>query len=187
MTVLLLSTWLACSVTTEAPECVDGGDCTAGTTCIDETCQQVDCLSSTECELSQYCDSSYECRAGCMVEEDCPSGQTCDEAALQCVDSACRTSDLDCNLGERCNVATGACIGGGDACTDCSESAAACGTSALCVYFEGSETERYCYDYCDRDQQCPAGFSCSQFEMIGGGSVGLCYADCAWLQENDWL
>ncbi len=187
MTAHLLVAWLACSVATDTPECIDAGDCTAGTACIEDTCQQVDCLSSSECELGQFCDADFACRAGCMTEHDCASGQTCDEEALECVDSACRTSDLDCSLGERCNPLTGTCVAGGEVCRDCSTDATACGASAICVTFEGSEAESYCYDYCDTDQQCPAGFSCSQFELVGGGTLGLCYAECAWLVDNDWL
>ena len=94
--------------------CYETADCPAEEgelkACVSGQCEGVDCLSSSDCPMGSICsvDSfDFECQEGCNSDADCLAGSTCQEG--QCADYGCRSTVLDCDLGEFCNETTGEC------------------------------------------------------------------------------
>lgn len=171
--------------------CRDASDCTveAGklAACLQEECQAVSCFSNSDCPLGSRCsvdDGAYECVEGCETSIDCPAGSNC-SAELQCVSYACRSSNLDCELGEVCNPDTGQCEstspmhcaqceqldwvwddqGTLDFCDDEWLGHAGCGgIGQLCVGF-GVDTGTYCALDCSGPDDCPRGYTCTDFPV----------------------
>ncbi len=187
---LLLLLALGCLEEATPVECIDHGECEAAQACIAQTCQEVQCLDSSSCNLDEYCDTeTFACRIGCLSDDDCGASQTC--SAGSCEDQSCRSSDLDCPVGEFCDESSGECVTQGQWCVDCSTNPSVCGDQGTCLMFQGQEpSEAVCYNYCDSNADCPAGFSCTSFDYTIGAeqvTVDLCYANCTWLSENGWM
>ena len=110
---LAVCTALAC---TEAPEkaeeggtCTNSAECAEGQLCLKNECRDVDCLTSNDCDIEQYCSTEYACEAGCENDNDCFAGDSCNTSTQVCETYGCRDTQLDCEIGEFCNVPTGEC------------------------------------------------------------------------------
>lgn len=188
MTALLLVLSLVACKKEPAAECIDHGGCPAGNACIEGACEPVQCLTSSDCNLHEFCDArSFACRAGCSDDGDCYAGETCDTATKECVEYACRSTDLDCEIGEFC--VDGECEKD-DAphCQACDPyDSRSCPQGSDCWVFDSQTLDAYCLVRCERDggnDQCPRGFECT--DVTGMGDFA-CSAWCPTLVENGWL
>lgn len=93
----------------EGGNCGNSAECAEGQLCLKNECRNVDCLTSTDCDIEQYCSEQYSCERGCETDEDCFAGDECNTAAQTCESYGCRETQLDCEIGEFCNVPTGEC------------------------------------------------------------------------------
>ena len=89
--------------------CVNSADCPDGELCLEKSCQSVGCVSSEDCSLEQYCSEGFECETGCTVNEDCYAGDECNVEEKVCESYGCRSTELDCEVGEFCNPTTTEC------------------------------------------------------------------------------
>ncbi len=189
--------WLATScISRPAPNgmpCADHGDCAAEGegqfgACVDGYCSEVECLVSTDCPRGTFCDAQgqdYTCDEGCLEDNDCLAGQVCDEDNT-CQQAPCRSTILDCNFGEICNLGTGACqVAQGNYCDSCDpllhestdqHTLDQCddrilghpecgGTGSFCLGGEGTGIEAYCAVQCLEAADCPAGYQCAPITM----------------------
>ena len=172
----------SCSVSTVP--CLDNGNCSEGQACVAEVCMDVECLSSSECGLQQFCNTAkYTCDAGCEINADCMAGETCEEGS--CEVYGCRDTQLDCFIGEVCNVSTGICEQSpGQHCEPCGGQS--CGTGAECFTFETDAVSGYCLVECSGDEECPRGYSCSDPTGAGTGQT-YCSAWCPVYDELGYL
>ena len=169
--------------------CSDSADCASESgeleACVGGYCESVDCLSSSDCPMDHVCDVEsldYDCEPGCNSDMDCRAGKTCVDG--DCVEYGCRSTVLDCALGEVCNLATGECeLADGAYCTACDLAdndwdmgeTTACddrllgndfcgGPGSYCLTFTdiGIPT---CFVSCDGQEDCPAGYSCQGVQL----------------------
>lgn len=141
---------------------------------------------SDDCGIGQYCwDAVYTCEAGCGTDDDCLAGESCD-ATHTCTPYGCRSTALDCAIGQLCDVATGICSDA-PTCEVCTDTAGAECAPGACVDFTvEADGGTYCLTPCavvDDPEQCPRGLECR--DLSGAGDL-YCYADCpALLVEID--
>lgn len=161
-----------------APECVDNGQCGRGQACVANECVDVECVNSSACSLEQYCDlTTYACKDGCELDEDCRAGEICGTQSRQCESYGCRSTELDCALGEVC-TASGTCQrASGAHCQACYDPyfGSGCGSNATCYAFDEAGIESYCIVNCTSNDQCPRGYEC--FDVTGYGDKG-CFSWC---------
>jgi len=198
--------------------CVDNGQCSEGQACVQDTCVAVECTSSSSCDLGQYCnETSWTCVGGCGDDSDCAAGETCNTESKECEEYGCRTTQLDCEIGEFCETDEssqdfGECYEDTrDHCQTCdSGDRNACSNNSDCWIFEVGDT-------CRGDSDCPSGQSCdlmSDFSFrchvdrclvecntnqpdscprgfacqdITGLGDERCVADCTYLDEEGYL
>ena len=176
---------------TAEAECIDSGDCNISegeiVACVAGDCSDVQCLASTDCALGSFCDveGSYDCVDGCEGDGDCLSGFSCDDG--ECARNDCRSTVLDCDFLEVCNVDNGRCERATgvvcsrcdgqyhefdenstvfDRCDDTFLGHRDCGTGAVCG------NTGHCLPPCETVADCPHGFQCSPlifFADICGG------------------
>jgi hypothetical protein len=155
--------------------CIDRGDCGDLQICDNDACKKVECIESADCGLGRYCED-YTCKDGCGSNDDCLAGETCSDAHA-CESYQCRTSALDCGLGEKCNPASGACEAA-PGCNRCTDDAQ-CGVGGICSdWLPGPGVDRYCLVPCTvagDPEQCGRGLECR--DLSGVGDL-FCYADC---------
>ncbi|MDP2317042.1 MAG: hypothetical protein Q8P41_29385 [Pseudomonadota bacterium] len=169
----------------EPAECVDRGDCGDSEICDLGTCLSVECTLSDDCGIDQYCDDlAYTCETGCETNDDCLAGQDCADDTHQCTTYGCRSTALDCAIGQQCDIPSGTCFDV-PSCETCSGAdSTECGTGA-CVDFDlDNEGGDHCLMPClvaDDPEQCPRGLECR--DLSGTGDL-YCYADCPSLQEE---
>jgi hypothetical protein len=182
---VLLSLLVLVGCPEPAPECVDNGQCAIGEACIQETCQAVQCLDSSSCGLGEFCKKpEYACTSGCEADTDCLAGERCNKNRNECVEYDCRSTDLDCGLGEICND-DGQCeTAPGKHCAPCEDYifGTGCGTNGTCYPFDDAYTENYCIVGCNgpSDDSCPRGYEC--VDLWGMGDYE-CFAWCPTLAE----
>jgi hypothetical protein len=193
MIVLLMS--LACTDGGIGDEpCIDNSACDEGQACVAEECVAVDCLNSEACGIGQFCDPrNYVCRDGCEGDSDCLAGQECNSQTLECVDSACRSSELDCQVGQKCDEVTGQCFEVNGLCEQRCDGTVAgnggCGGSQSCEIFiqnfeacknnndcSGAEScDEFYVSYCTTQSECPSGATCDTW--LGLCSMAVCHED----------
>lgn len=167
-----------------APECVDHGNCDEGEVCVNSECRVAECLTSDECGYQHFCDQTrFVCREGCRADTDCLAGQTCDKPNKTCMDAACTSTELDCPVGTFCDAVTGACYEGDLAeCDTCNaNNPLDCGNGSYCLAV-GDPQPGYCFHFCDTQDECPSGFTCTDV----GGTSKVCVSDCAWLIDHGY-
>lgn len=102
------------------------------------------CRTDEACPGSQFCNSIGFCqdKAGCEKNSDCldPS-LTCDTSSGSCIARSRCSSDLQCSLGEICDVAKAQCVVGCRTSGDCGGSSCRCGDAA-CVCTGSTAQER---------------------------------------------
>ena len=172
-----------------AAECLDNTMCEPGFVCYEQACRAAECTDSTQCGIQQYCDPrSFRCSDGCRTTElDCPVGEFCDTVTGDCFASDDPLCSKTCDVGSLSNSCPA-----GTACEvttigDTCRRDADCESGWFCDLF--TDNVMYCHqDFCltscrpADDDPCPAGFTCVQ------GSVGnVCYGDCGWYKENGYL
>ncbi len=174
----------SCSALPPEPDCFDHTFCDKGQACIDEVCVAVDCLSSAECFLGFLCNvETFTCQPGCDSDFDCAASDECVDG--ECEARMCRDTHLDCPVGFRCNVQTGDCVISENVCIAC-DRPNDCLDGQECVQFFTDETA-WCWDNCASTADCPAGFFCLEDTRDEPQHDPLCFADCAWLNDNLWL
>ena len=121
--------------------------------------------------MEMICSDARLCTMGCFEDGDCLAGRLCSEDGM-CLEANCRSSQLDCQTGERC-------IDG--ACTMISPSP--CSSCSYQDWVEGLGEERECvivsYDtsfLCDwnEDIGCPNTMSCYPADGVGETEEGVC-------------
>ena len=217
---LLLSILFACGGaggTSNGAVCVDNGQCGEGQACVEEVCTDVACTSSASCDLGEFCsDKNWTCEAGCLSDSDCSAGSTCNTEKRECEEYGCRSTQLDCEIGELCDVEQteeyGECYEDTRAhCQVCDAgNNSSCPNNASCFVFELG-------DNCRRDSDCPDGWTCDMMADFQnychrdrclvecnpnnanacprgyqcGDTSGFgdyhCIADCAYLDEGGYL
>lgn len=164
-------------------ECLDRADCGDLQVCDRGRCKVVDCATSTDCGIGEYCDPvGNTCKTGCESDGDCVAGEACDLETRECRAYECRTTALDCGLGESCR--SGECENTlGDACTPCDGYDyynSACGSGTCFNFGEAySYGETYCLMPCDRAygvDECPRGFECQDIPGAGLFCAAWCPA-----------
>lgn len=190
-------------------ECVYQGDCTDQQACIEGQCQDVSCTASSDCEMHQFCNKKFDCQDGCNTADDCQAGEICGKESHQCYAYGCRDTQLDCEIGQYCEPTTEECYDDPKPnCSSCdAASANSCGGGGDCFIFETGST-------CSNDTQCPSGWYCDSVDLgskvchqdfclmpcspasaepcprgyqcgdITSAGDYYCFADCAWLNEN---
>lgn len=151
-------------------QCENHAQCPSGRSCLNNRCRQVDCLSSFDCPLREVCNPDSLCVSGCNQDSDCFPGETCSQA--QCVPYECRTSQLDCQIGERCidqkciEVEPSPC----DPCTY-TDWEQGIGDQRECVIVSYNRTIP-----CDwrLDEGCPDTMSCYPADGVGLVDEGVC-------------
>lgn len=165
-----------CTVTLE---CVDRSDCSTDQVCVANACRASDCATSLDCDVHEYCEpDGYTCESGCSADSDCLAGESCSVGESECVVNECRTSVLDCGLGQVCDPGGGGCLDE-PACETCTGTIVGeCGTGQCETFVSGESEGSYCILPClvpGAVDQCPRGLEC--VDLSGGGDL-FCYADC---------
>ena len=180
--IVMLGMFAACGHT---DECVDLGDCGNLEICDLGACLSVECVLTADCGIDAYCEQTgFTCETGCESDDDCVAGEDCVDATHACTAYGCRSTALDCAVGQECELATGTCYDS-PSCETCSGAdSPECGTGA-CVDFEPDDAGGdYCLTPClvvDDPEQCPRGLECR--DLSGAGDL-YCYADCPALLEE---
>lgn len=164
--------------------CLDRGDCGELQVCEDATCRAVACVASADCAIGMYCHPGrHTCEVGCASDADCVAGESCD-ADGTCSPYGCRSTALDCRVGERCDLATGTCFAS-SACEPCGwPTGGTCGEGACADFLPESKSGNYCLMPCfvvDDPEQCPRGLACQ--DLSGAGDL-YCYAWCPALRAE---
>lgn len=183
---------LSCSGSSNL-RCIDNGDCDGIAVCNEiGICEAVECTQPDQCNLGFTCDEANTCVVGCSGDGDCLAGETCG-ATNQCEPYGCRTTQLDCSYGERCDAQSGQCIQ--DTAPHCQpqctvdffgDSCAAQSPGAACACFadNGVEcTESYCLVECNPTSAdaCPRGYQCAQ--IFQDNPASFCFADCPTISQ----
>jgi len=167
------------------PQCEIPSDCPEGQTCNSAgQCITQSCTSSNDCEVESYCNlEAAQCTAGCLNDRDCLPTHVCDQDAKRCITPGCRSTELDCNVGEFCNALTGECYdAGGMYCAEC-ESREDCNGGNpdgpnWCLRM-GGNSQTYCGVDCSQGQPCPRGYDCLRVITVGQVTVAYqCAAPC---------
>lgn len=164
-------------------ECLEDQHCGLDQSCVDGECVDVvfGCASSTDCPMEKFCDhGSGVCQDGCEYDNDCYPYHRCDDSG-QCVAGGCRSTVLDCAMGEFCNPLTGECFEAvGDYCREC-EHEDDCGAGNMCLSIGYSQT--YCGVDCAMGQECPRGYECGRVQDVAGNILGYQCITACWLLE----
>jgi hypothetical protein len=179
---LILAVAAACSGPgTEGDACGGSSDCGDGQVCVEGECLTVDCSSSADCDVHQYCNQAFSCADGCAEDTDCQAGEVCNPAN-QCEAYGCRTTELDCDYGETCDLTTGQCYTDWDYCRTCNpNNSNSCGNGAMCAPY-GDENVGYCWKQCQSADDCARGFVC-----YDAGSMKVCVGDCDWMTDEGYF
>jgi hypothetical protein len=201
---LLLSlSVVSCSGRRDTSECYEASHCSAEVgelvACIDAECETVECLSSSDCPMGRICDidGDYECLDGCNSDGDCPAGFSCGDEGT-CEEYGCRSTLLDCDYGEICNLGTGVCeVDNRPHCTSCDPALndwntgvasnncddyfvgnTACGgTGSICNNWDWdgdpSTSEPICSVACLEQDDCPMGYICMLIDQPYGNGTDL--------------
>jgi len=150
-----------------------GQECPGGQYCVDHECIDDPCPAAGCDPLTEACVRACDeqsCTATCVEACACPQGQFCNESA-ECVADLCY--DVTCDLGEKCDPATGLC--GEDDCA-----------AVICSQYE------VCHDATCIDDpcllvSCPSFFVCVTRESTDGSELRtLCEPDGAfWVPGSD--
>jgi len=160
------------------PSCNDKEACKEGK-CVPKltpNCGKNHCTSDQVCNLGECrkkqkgcdpaCAANEECkegkctRKGLPCSPPCPTGRPC---SSQCQDKPCK-SDADCQKGQECDKATGACkasskggtLGVGAKCTTISQ----CKPGLICLNVNTTDNFGYCFLPCKETKDCPAVKKC---------------------------
>jgi hypothetical protein len=139
--------------------CNNSAECAEGQLCVDNHCLDSECFSSSDCQLEEYCSEFFQCVPGCSLDSDCLAGDACIENT--CTSQGCRTTDLDCEVGEYCDSDTQSCY------EDSFDHCGSCDYSQWTNGVSGGECVVYSYDefsYCNWDGWTQTGTGCRSAE-----------------------
>jgi len=190
-------------------DCLTSEDCDISQYCAANFTCKTGCKDNDDCLAGQVCDTSIrQCvEAGCeQTELDCHVGEVCDP-----VSGTCNADDATCeqtchiydspncgggaqcffsNIGDQCNNASE--CASGESCDEFVVSNDFCTRNADCPqdsycseYFQCVQKychADFCYQSCQTQDDCPAGFSC-----LNAGVGNVCYGDCAYFTQNGYL
>ena len=138
-------------------ECTEEIPCGFGETCVAGQCVGSSCATSVQCEMEEYCDKGA-CVDGCASDKDCYPGDHCNPETQSCEQSACTSTQVDCDFKEYCNSITGDCVpASGFYCKECQTDSDCGGNGNSCLDFG---VGRYCGVSCQVESDCPSGFTC---------------------------
>ena len=165
-------------------ECEQSLHCEPGEVCSDGACVPRTCGASADCPLETFCDDEQGiCQGGCQSDRDCYPYHRCDEDN-QCISHGCRSTVLDCSMGEYCDPVTGECfMATGSYCKEC-EREEDCGTGNMCLRIGDPSGQTYCGVDCSTGQECPRGYSCGRVVDPAGNTVGYQCVSACWLLEE---
>ncbi len=170
-------------------ECITSEQCGALQVCnsVSHRCVDVQCTPpDTGCSGGQICDPDrYVCRE-CVTNSDCEGRQICNPSTYTCEARGC-SSDLDCVVGEHCNLDSGTCIVDTPPPVRCIAdaqcgAASICGEDGTCVpaeclFDEQCHVNQICdagrcigeTGSCSFDFECGLGQRCQSGRCVGGG------------------
>ena len=139
--------------------CNNSAECGEGLLCVDNHCLESECFSSTDCQLEEFCSEFFQCVPGCMQDSDCLAGDACVENT--CTTQGCRSTELDCEVGEYCDTSTQSCY------EDSFDHCGSCDFNQWQSGISGGECVVYSYDefsYCNWDSWTQTGTGCRASE-----------------------
>lgn len=141
------------------------------------------CRTDDACPGAQFCNTVGFCqdRAGCETNLDCFDASTfCDTASGQCVSRGRCSADIQCQLGEVCDVSRSRCVEGCRANGDCNGVSCRCADKACnCVGTTPEELAKCEIGVCD-PQFCADSNFCRFGELCDvpdGGQQASCLDD----------
>jgi hypothetical protein len=145
--------------------CENSAECPDGELCLEKSCQAVGCVTSLDCDLEQFCSESFECEEGCNDDQDCYAGDTCDTDLGVCETYGCRSTVLDCEVGEFCNPTTTECY---------QDSRGHC--LSMCTWddLQFAPADGLCVNYSGGTGSCQTNIMGQQSGCTGGA---VCYPD----------
>jgi hypothetical protein len=169
--------------TKEEAECSETRACGFGEVCRLGECITQSCATSAQCEIEHYCNNG-DCTEGCESDKDCYPGDVCDADSRSCVSGYCTDTHIDCDFKEFCNGATGECSeASGIYCKECEVNADCGGNGNVCMHW-GLQRD-FCGVTCERDEDCPAGFTCTDWNDTENGQIVRQCATYCWLYTDD--
>ncbi len=168
--------------------CETSRNCPADHACVDGECRERTCLDNSDCAVESHCDAVLgQCVRGCQSDGDCPYGETCSGAT--CEARKCLSSNIDCDVGQYCDVGTGECFdAAGLYCAPCSDTtySSDCGGGGnLCRYLYGNGP--FCFPSCEGGLECPAGYSCIPLSAYGDVVTYVCVTLCDYIEQSEDL
>lgn len=143
------------------------------------------CRTDDACPGAQFCNTAGFCqdRSGCENNSDCLDTSTfCDTSSGQCLPRGRCSSDLQCTLGEVCDLARSRCVAGCRTNGDCTGTSCRCGDVACsCTGTTPEELARCEIGVCDPEfcadsSFCRFGESCG-VQPDAGSPRARCYDD----------
>jgi hypothetical protein len=158
--------------------CLEDKDCGSPTSAFrcEPTTGECYCRTDAACPGAQFCNGAGFCqdRAGCEKNVDCLNPTLyCDTGTGQCVPKGRCASDLQCSLGEVCDLKKGQCVAGCRRNGDCPGTSCRCGDVACaCTGTTPEELARCTLGVCDPnfcadDSFCRFGEVCSVIPDAG--------------------
>ncbi|MBN2497720.1 MAG: trypsin-like serine protease [Deltaproteobacteria bacterium] len=171
---------------------------------IGQACDEEGQESSVACADGGICIDIPEASGGygevcyqfCVDDSVCEQDEMCTLPIFEDIDDigiclpepeTCRISGGDCDAGSACYPTTSgefycfpsAGAGLGAACNPSQVDPLPCGDGLVCL---GSGTSGNCYDFCQRDADCPSQYECSIFQ----GEEDLGYCSCVDDDNDNW-
>lgn len=167
----------------DAPECTQSIPCGFGETCKEGVCISQSCATSAQCDMGNYCDKG-SCVEGCESDGDCYPGDMCDPETDFCTEGYCTDTHIDCDFKEFCNGLTGDCVeASGLYCKECEVNTDCGGNGNVCMHW-GLQRD-FCGVTCERDNDCPSGFMCLDWNDTETGQIVRQCATYCWLYLDE--
>ena len=177
MAMTWLMVFLGCQ--SEAPECTESILVALVRHAQAGVCVTQSCATSAQCEMENYCNKG-SCVSGCESDQDCYPGDVCDPETQSCASGFCTDTHIDCDFKEFCNAVTGECVeGSGIYCKECEVNADCGGNGNVCMHW-GLERD-FCGVTCEQDDDCPSGFTCTDWNDTETGTITRQCATYCWL------
>jgi hypothetical protein len=165
-------------------ECSENVPCTGfGETCVKGKCEAQSCANNSQCGMEQYCEDG-SCASGCTEDTDCYPDSFCNTEKKKCEASGCRSTTLDCDFQQFCDVSTGECYdASGYYCREClsDEECGGNGNTCLSWGIYGS----FCGVTCETETDCPSGYNCIGLTDSSGNVVSKQCITYCWLYGED--
>jgi hypothetical protein len=152
-------------------QCLYTSDCPEGNICTETgVCAVAECADNSQCGIGSYCGDSHVCTAGCSEDLDCDAGKTCNVETHECNAYGCRTTQLDCALGQFCDTDSGQCLDDERGHCDVCDATA---INPNCAQGQGTCVVWDIGDPCNNDNQCDTDWTCDPFDLFSSS----CHVD----------